>query len=384
MSVVVAGALANKAGSGGEAWVRLSWLRGLARLGLSTRFVEELSPGSCTNAAGDPVPPEDAVQVEYFREVTAAFGLSGRASLLLDGEAVCGPSVEDLAGIAETSTLVNISGHLRHPGLFRAFRQRVFVDIDPGFTQLWHAAGDAGARLDGHDRFFTIGENIGSPGCNIPTAGVDWVPVRQPVVLDDWPAVPPGSCDRFTTVATWRGPFGPVELHGRTYGLKVHEFRKVMALPQESDATFELALNIHPDESSDLEALARNGWRLVDPSVHASTPEAFRQYVQGSSAEFSVAQGIYVDTNSGWFSDRTVRYLASGKPVLVQSTGFDRTLPVGEGLVAFRTLAEARDGVRRILDDYEAHSQAARQLAETYFGSEVVLSRFCDVSGLRG
>jgi hypothetical protein len=370
-AVVVGGALANKAGSGGEAWVRLSWIRGLQRLGLDVWFAEELTSSTVTDD-----------NVAYFRGVTAQFGLADRASLLVEGEAVVGVPAEDLLALAESATLVNISGHLADPPLLDRFRRRVMVDIDPGFTQYWHATGDPGARVDGHDVHFTIGENIGTPGCPIPTGGVRWLPVRQPVVLADWPVVEASNPERFTTVANWRGPFGPVEVDGRTFGLKVHEFRKVIELPSQSPHTFEIALNIHPDDHGDRAALVEHGWHLVDPSPVATEPEAFREYVQGSGAEFSVAQGMYVETCSGWFSDRSVRYLASGRPVLVQDTGFGRSLPVGEGVVAFRTLDEAVAGADRIVVDYAAHAAAARKVAEQQFGSDRVLSRLCDEAGI--
>jgi hypothetical protein len=362
--VVVGGALANKAGSGGEAWVRMSWVRGLQRLGFDVWFVEELAT-------------VDATAVEYFRAVVDWFGLTDRAVLWHEGDVLVGPSAARLLAIAPDAALVNISGHVRSPDLRARFARRVFVDIDPGFTQFWHARGETGAALDGHDAYFTIAENIGAPDCPIPVDGFTWRTVRQPVVLDDWPVLPPPAPDRFTTIANWRGPFGSVEFDGRTYGLKVHEFRKFLDLPRRSTQRFELALNIHPGDDRDLRALRERGWIVTDPRA-AARPDSFREFVQRSSAEFSVAQGVYVDTNSGWFSDRTVRYLASGRPALVQDTGFSRTLPTGTGLVAFRTLDEAVDGADAIASDHPAHCDAARALAEEQFASDRVLARFCD------
>jgi hypothetical protein len=254
----------------------------------------------------------------------------------------------------------------------------VFVDLDPGFTQFWYAAGNRATRLDDHDYYYTIGENVGCAECSIPTGGLPWRPIRQPVVLADWPVSPTNRYDRFTTVAAWRGPYGPVEHDGRTFGLKVHEFRKFVDLPARVPACFEIALDIHPADQRDRALLTDRGWRLVDPRTTVADPAAFRQYVQTSGAEFSTAQGIYVDTNSGWFSDRSVRYLAAGKPVLVQDTGFSRNYPVGEGLVSFRTLDEAVVGADRILRNYLDHARAARALAEEYFASDKVLGRFVD------
>jgi hypothetical protein len=383
--VVVAGALANKPANGGEAWVRLSWLRGLERLGCRVALVEEIAAATCTDAARRPAAFSASVNRAWFGEVTARFGLAGRAALLCDngeGEGLTRAEVADLA--ADADLLVNISGHLADPALFGAFRRRAYVDIDPGFTQFWHAAGQHGARLAGHHRYFTIGERIGAVGCPIPAHEFRWRPIRQPVVLDDWPARTDDHPDGgFTTVATWRGPFGPVETDRRRFGLKVHEFRKFLPVADlVPEARFEAALAIHPEERSDLTLLHDHGWTLADPSQVAGTPETFRDYVAGSAAEFSAAQGIYVETRSGWFSDRTTRYLASGRPALVQDTGFSESIPVGKGLVAFSTLEEAAAGARSILADYHCHAAAARMLAESYFDSDVVLTRFleeCDL-----
>jgi len=380
LTVVVAGAMANKPANGGEAWVRLSWVRGLQRLGCDVWFVEEIQERHCTDDLGGPSPFASSVNLRWFREMTAEFGLTDRAWLCCDTGAVEGPATPLLEEVASGALLVNISGHLRDPDLKALFAKRAYVDIDPGFTQIWHAQGNAGARLEGHDVHFTIGANIGSSHCSIPSDAVRWRHVRPPVVLADWPVSPSSAFEQaelcFSTIATWRGPFGPIEFDRRRFGLKVHEFRKYIELPRQVPARFEAALAIHASEVSDLELLAENGWYLVDPASVAGTPQKFAAYVRASGAEFSVAQGVYVETRSGWFSDRTTRYLSSGRPVLVQDTGFSDTLPVGKGLVTFTTPAEAIAGAQAIIEDHDAHSLAAREIAETYFGSDEVLTGF--------
>lgn len=370
-TVIVAGALGNKPGQAGEAWVKLSWVRGLQSLGLDVRFVEELAPSVDARSAS-----------AWFDSIAKRFGLQDKATLLSDGRAIVGPPYAELSDVAPEAALVNISGHLSPPGLFGAFRRRVMVDIDPGFTQFWHAQGLPGAKVEGHDAYFTIGELIGSPDCPIPMGGIDWRPVRQPVLLDDWPPMEAGELDRFTTIASWRGPFGPVVHRGATYGLKVHEFRRFIELPERSPHRFEIALDIHPGDRRDLDDLHAHGWLTADPRQVAGDPDALRTYVQGSGAEFSPAQGMYVKTACGWFSDRTVRYLASGRPALVQDTGFSHTLPVGEGLIPFRTLEEAVAGAAEITGRYAEHSIAARRLAEEHFEAGLVLSRFCAQAGI--
>jgi hypothetical protein len=379
--VVVAGALANKARNGGEAWVRLSWILGLRELGLDVRFVEQLSPDSCVDEQGQVVAPAASVNLAWFRSVTEQFGLSEVATLLVGDDAAVGPPLEDLLTVAPDGALVNISGHLDHTRLFAAFRSRIYVDIDPGFTQFWHALGYPGAKVDGHDQHFTIGESIGSAGCSIPTSGVQWRTTRQPVLLDRWPVTPAADTDRFTTVASWRAPFGSIVYEGRTYGLKVHEFRRFLDLPSRSPHTFELALSIHPGDSADLEALLRQGWQIVEPAAVAATPDDFRRYVQGSGAEFSVAQGVYVDTRSGWFSDRSARYLASGK----RSWCRHRRRAAPAVVAACSPSAHRRRRLPGQLRSSASTPSTAPRRARSprsHFAAARVLGRFCDEAGL--
>ena len=371
-TVVVGGALANKAGSGGEAWVRMSWVRGLQQLGHDVWFVEQLADGY------DPTGPE----ANWFRSNVAWFGHEARSVLLAGDTSVAGPALADLLDVVADAVLVNISGHVEHPRLLGAFRRRALVDIDPGFTQFWHTEGNPGARVDGHDDHFTIGELIGTPGCPVPTGGIDWRPVRQPVVLADWPVTPAPRHDRFTTIGNWRGPYGSIEFGGQTFGLKVHEFRKFWDLPTLNPSTFELALAIHPGDDSDRRQLEDRKWVLTDPVAASAGAERFRSYVQDSGAEFSVAQGVYVGTRCGWFSDRTVRYLAAGRPALVQDTGFSDILPTGLGLVAFRTLDEAVAGAEDIVARYDHHAAVARRIAVDWFAAERVLPTFCEQAGI--
>jgi hypothetical protein len=380
--IVVAGALANKPGNGGEAWVRLSWVRGLQRLGFDVRFVEAISQAACVDATGRPATPERSVNTAYFREVVAAVGLQDQASLWLsEGGRLVGDGDETLEGIAAAALLlVNISGHLADREVLRRFRRRAYIDIDPGYTQHWHLQGLLDGILEAHDAFFTVGLNIGRPGCSIPTAGFRWHPVLPPVVLDDWPVAPRGG-DRFTTVAAWRGGFGSLEVDGHRYGQKAHEWRRFMDLPARTGLRMEAALSIDAGDGADRQRLLGHGWELVDPGSVAPTPHAFREYVQGSWAEFSVAQGVYVETNSGWVSDRTVRYLASGKPALVQDTGAGRVLPTGEGLLTFGDLDEAAAGAAALASEYVRHTRSARQLAEEHFDSDRVLRGFLELSG---
>jgi hypothetical protein len=391
--VVIAGALANKPFNGGEAWVRLSWVRGFTGLGCRVAFLEEIDAATCVDDMGHATSPEASVNRRWFDDVVRAFGLEDRSSLWCQNRSVTGLREADLRDLLhDADLLVNISGNLTVPELRDACGRRVYVDIDPGYTQLWSANGLAGSRLEGHQVYVTIGSNIGTNTCSIPTNGVTWHHVLPPVVLEDWPAnvaaafgqtgTNSGDSTRFTTVATWRGPYGPIHWDGRQLGSKVHQFRAFASLPSRARGCFEMALAIDPHEHADRSLLAAQGWSVVDPAPAAGTVDAFRRYVQGSAAEFSVAQEMYVATHSGWFSDRSTRYLASGKPVLVQDTGFSRTLPVGRGLLAFTTMEDAVAGAQSIVEDYPTHAAAARRLAEEYFDSELVLAGFLERVGL--
>jgi len=364
-TVVVSGAVANKHGQGGSIWVRMSWAEALRRVGFDVLFVEQLA---------------DRAKADAFAKVMGEFGFDGSSALLGPaGEPLSGmPPAELLARADNAKLLVNISGHLRWRPLLRRLPTRAYVDLDPGFTQIWHAQGhDVG--LAGHQLHFTVGENLGMRRCALPTCGIRWRPIRQPVVLERWPVAAGDGFSRFTTVASWRGAYGPVSWAGRTYGPKAHEFRRFLGVPAAAGLPFEVALAIDPADRKDSDRLGEEGWRVVDPGLLAE-PSAFRRFVQGSGAEFSAAQSVYVQTQSGWFSDRTVRYLASGRPALVQDTGFSRKVPVGEGLVAFRDIDGAVSGARRIVDDYPTHRAAARRIAEEHFAPERALAPLLDAA----
>jgi hypothetical protein len=375
--------IATKCRNGGNASAVLNWVLGLRTLGVDAYYVEQIAPESCTDAEGRVVPFEQSHNAAYFEHVMRAAGLTGMSALIYDGgRETRGLSYRELLDVAGSADLLlNITGHLTLEPLMRRLRKKAYLDLDPGYTQFWHASGSTGARLHGHDFHFTIGENIGTPACTIPTGGIRWRHTRQPIVLPEAVDQSPWT-GRFTTIASWRGAYGPVRYGSATFGLKVHEFRKFIELPRRSPATFEVALDIHPGDDRDLQSLRRHGWQVVDPRHLVPDPDSFDGYIRASDAECSAAQGVYVETNSGWFSDRSVRYLAAGKPVLVQDTGFGRTLPVGEGLLAFRTLDEAVEGVRRIQRDPARHQQASRALAAKFFDSNTVLGRLLDDVGV--
>jgi hypothetical protein len=371
-SIVVAGALAAKPGNGGEAWLRLSWVLGLRRLGHDAWLLEEVDADA------------PAVGAAFFQRETARFGLASRAVLLTPRGTIGMAGRSQLEALAERAELlVNVSGNLRDPALLERFRRRAYVDLDPGFTQFWQLEGRLGDQLDGYDRYFTVGLNLAGPGCSIPTCGIEWVPLPPPVLLDEWTPVPRRSFDRFTTVATWRNPFGAPAADGRAFTLKHHELRRFAELPRRADRRFEIALDIHPDESDEAESLRRHGWEVVDPGAIAADTAAFRDYVRGSGAEFSVAQGVYAQTGSGWISDRTAHYLAAGRPAVVQETGIPAPYRAEAGMLTFADMDGAAAATARVLDSYDEHAAAARSFAERAFDSDRVLGRVLEAVSVR-
>jgi hypothetical protein len=378
MRVAVAGSIAQKPHQAGHTWQYLQYLLGLRRLGCEVMFLDRLTPDASRDANGVECAPEDSVGAGYLAGVMDEFGLGDSWSLAVGNGSHVGVSQERaLAWVQGSDLLLNIMGFETDEEFLAAASRRVFIDTDPGFGQMWRDLGLADV-FAGHDVFVTIGERIGRADCTVPTCGLEWVTTPQPVVLEEWPRVPPAPQRPFTTVGRWRGAYGPIDHGGRRYGLRVHEFRRFAALPLRSGGDFELALDIHPDETSDLELLRTNGWTLTDPVPVACTPDAYRRYLQASQAEVMIAKGMYVDSVSGWFSERSICYLASGRPVLAQDTGLADLYPVGDGLVTFTDLDEAVAGVEAIRAAPDHHSQAARALAEEHFDSDRVLTRLLD------
>lgn len=373
-TIAISGGLAQRPHRGGHAWVFLTWLLGLRRLGCDVVFVDRLEPAWI----GGPV--EGSEQAGWLADMMARFGLAGDWALLHDdGRRTLGLDRDALADrLDEAALLVNVMGYLDVPDLRARPARRVYLDIDPGWPQMWSELG-LHDGLEGHEAYVTVGLNVGRPRCGVPTCGRDWIATLPPVLLEEWPTAPPSGA-AFTSVATWRGPNAPVEYGGERYGVRAHAFRPLAGLPLGTGADFRIALDIDPGDEADRALLELNGWQLEDPLEVAGDPDAYRDFVQGSDAELTVAKDMYVRTRSGWFSDRSAAYLASGRPVLAQDTGFPPA-PDG-GLLAFETLAQARDGVAEILRDPVGHAAAARALAEERFDSDRVLGDLLDRLGV--
>jgi hypothetical protein len=376
LRILVSGMIAADPHQGGATWAVLQYVLGLQRLGHEVCFVEPITEKALRPAGGTLA---EAVNAAYFREVVADFALAGRAALLLAGtEETVGLTHAELRAFAQRAdVLLNVSGMLEDPALLEPIRTRVYLDLDPAFIQLWHSAHGIDMRFAAHTHFVTVGRGLGTADCPVPTCGREWIPTFQPVVLDEWPVAERVEHEALTTIGNWRG-YGSVEHEGRHYGQKAHSLREFFALPKLCAEKFRPALAIHPGEEADLAALAENGWDVLDPAEVAATPHAYRRFIQGSKAELGIAKSGYVHSRSGWFSDRSACYLASGRPVIAQETGFSRELPVGEGLFAFQTMEEILAAIEAMNRDYARHARAARRVAEEFFDSQKVLTRLLD------
>jgi hypothetical protein len=371
--ILISGMVAGDPRQGGATWAVLQYALGFAELGHEVALVE---PVDAERLADDGT-------TAYFRAVTRRFGLTGRAALVeRGGTSTVGGTYEEVRRIAERSdVLVNISGMLADEELRGPPATRVWLDLDPAFNQLWHAVGGIDMGFAGHTHFATVGQAIGRPGCGVPTCGLDWIATLPPVVLSHWPRGGDVVHDALTTVGNWRG-YGSVEHDGLMYGQKAHSLRQLWPLPRLSGERFLLALAIHEDEKTDLESLHEHGWELADPRAVAGTPDGFATFVRTSRAEFGLAKSGYVVSRCGWFSDRSACYLASGRPVLAQDTGFGRALAPGEGLFAFSTIDEALTALEELALDYDAHARAARRLAEQRLDARMVLPRLLEAVGV--
>ena len=253
-------------------------------------------------------------------------------------------------------------------------RRRVLVDTDPVFTQI-HVHG-MGQPFSYYDVLVTYGENVHQAGCSMPTDGAHWLPTRQPVVLDLWPVAAGNGAAPFTTVMNWSS-IGEHEYEGRVYGEKPREFAPFLPLPQDTGECMELAINAPADVR---ERLAQGGWRLADALEVTRTPWTYQDYIKASLAEFAVARHGYVSTQCGWFSDRSSAYLAMGRPVILQDTGFSAFLPSHAGLLSYRTRQEALVAIRQVRANYVEHCRAARAVAEEYFDARRVLTDLLEKS----
>jgi hypothetical protein len=377
---------------GGMAWHYLHYVLGLSMLGHDVYFAEDSDDiPSCYHPVQDVTNSDPAYGLAFADEAFRRFGLGSRwAYYDAPTRTWKGGGAGRITEICRTADLLlNVSGVNRMRDWFRGVPRRCLIDTDPAFTQIrYRLSPEARSYALEHTGLFSFGTNIGQPGCRVPNDGFSWEPTRQPVALEHWPAdgwrpfrAVPWRRRRFTSVMLWNS-YPPLEYEGVRYGTKWHSFLGYASLPNVVREQLELAAgNLRwawsPPNVPDGE-LRRLGWRLRDPRVVTRDPFTYRRYIGTSDAEFSLAKEGYVVSRSGWFSERSAAYLASGKPVVAQDTGFSTWLPSGFGLIAFGNLDEARAGIESISADYNVHRHAARDIAAEYFDGRRVLTSLLD------
>lgn len=371
---------------GGVVWDYGQYALGLERLGFDVFYLEDTGGPSYDPRLG--VYSEDcSFGVEFLKtslaELSPSLGERWRFRAM-DGTSH-GMDEDGFADVVNSADLfLNVSGGTLLRDEYMPCRRKVLIESDPGWNHFrnfprwdanpgWHASH--GFRA--HDFFFTYAEQMGRPGCILPDFGLLWRPTRPPVVMDCWRAEPPG--EDWTTVMTWKNFQETIEHKGVTYGTKEREFAKIEEIPGRTSASLQLAVGGADPPREKWRSL---GWSVVESEEVSRSADEYRHYIQASRGEFSVAKNVYVDTGSGWFSCRSACYLASGRPVVVQDTGFSRLIPTGDGLFAFSSADEALTAIESVEIDYTRHQSAARELARTHFASEVVLTDLLTRIGL--
>ncbi|MGD9902582.1 MAG: hypothetical protein AB7U83_03845 [Vicinamibacterales bacterium] len=370
---IVAGYLAGNP-VGGHVLSILHWLSGLRRLGYDVVFVEHHGwADACWNPRTRTLSDDCSYGLVELSGHARRLGLRGWCFVDRQG-GYHGLRKDELAALCRDADVLVGLWTVTWLDAFAACRRRLFIDTDPGFTQFAMTPGVPAAPgyaspFDFHEHY-SYGTRIGQPDCPIPTHGLTWKPLRPPVDLDVVAVRETPAGASYTTVMAWSSR-PPVVYEGVEYGQKDVEFWKIAALPSVSPVPLEIALG----GRAPYKAIREAGWRLADAAAVTATPWTYLDYIAGSRGEFSVAVNLEVKTRSGWFSDRTAAYLASGKPAVVQDTGFSADLPCGEGLLAFTTVDEAAAAIAEVERDYPRHARAARRIAEQHLDARRIVAR---------
>jgi hypothetical protein len=361
-------------------WVG-QWLGGFQRLGHDVWFVEKSrGPRSCYDADRNLMTDDCAYGTGLLGEFLSLFGLERHWCYVDWAKSYHGAARTEIEEVFRSADLfVDMGTHGAWSEETVSAGLRVFVDGEPGYRQMKiENRMAAGKSFPEYDRYYTVGMNIGTPATTAPAAGRQWRHVFDPVVASLYDPVLPAPDAAFTTVMSWQA-HSLIEFQGATYGQKDMEFAKFMDLPGRTKVPCELAVAGSGTPVAQLEAC---GWRVRDSHRVTKTFDSWRDYIRNSRGEFSVAKNVFVATNSGFFSDRSAAYLASGRPVVMQETGFSAHLPCGSGLFAVRNVEEAAAAIAEIEGDYERHSRGAREVALEHLEASRVLRRFLEELGL--
>jgi hypothetical protein len=376
MRAVVTGMVATYA-VGGVAWDYLQYALGLERLGWEVFYLEDTGEAAYDPATGN-YGDDCSYAVAFLERALGSLSpqLARRWHFRSTMGETYGLSKDIIRDVVSTADLfLNVSGSCLLRPDYLDSPCKVLIDTDPGLNHFVnYPRQDAGGLWAGthsyrqHDHFFTYAERIGAADCPLPTFDLAWQPTRPLVVLDQWQPEPPGTT--WTTVMTWDNFRKPIEYKGHIYGSKEREFAKIERLPELVPAALEMAVGGAKPPREQWRTL---GWSVLHSHEVSPTADAYRSYVQQSRGELSVAKNTYVATRCGWFSCRSICYLAAGRPVVVQDTGFSEVIPTGEGILAFTDLQSAKDAITAVEADYAHHQAAAREAARRHFSHEVVL-----------
>jgi len=361
---------------GGHFWVYMQYVQGLRQAGCEVYWLERFRSGNDRE--------RDARAMATFFDRMTRFGLEGKVLLYAqDDGRNGGPPLVEFIGVDRVAAEAVIKGadlilnfhYAIDPRLLAIARRTALVDIDPGLLQVWISTGQL--RVSPHDLYLTIGETVGTPAARFPDCGVSWIQFRPPVCLDQWPYRFDAQSERFTTVAGWwSGQWVRTVVDGREQlyeNTKRVSFLEFAELPRRTTQPIELALYLAAGDGDEVASLERLGWRVRPSPDVAGSPEDYRRYIQRSRGEFSCAKPSCMKLQNAWISDRTLCYLASGKPAVVQHTGPSGYLPSGEGLFRFTTIDEAAAAFDTVNGAYERHCRTARDIAATYFDARSVL-----------
>lgn len=402
MRIIVTGLIAQHYTLAGVTWDYIQYCIGLKQLGHDVYYFEDsgewpynLDGGPTGN---DWVEKDCDKNISYLKKLFDRFGLKNRWAYRFPlKDTWYGLSDQKRKEVVQTADiLINVSGTLENPEKYRAVKKMAYIDSDPGFTQVKLKLGheEFSKRVALHDCHFSFGESLPA---FLKDEKYNWQPTRTPIVLSEWTNhQSPGN--RFTTIMNWTS-YKPLVFAGKSFYQKDVEFIKFLELKRRlKDIHFEVALSklqhknwqsVLPDHfagtnecelsfTTPADLLSHYGWEIVDPSQRCSDIDAYRDYIFHSKGEWSVAKGGYVISKPGWFSCRSACYLAAGRPVIVQDTGFDQVLPVGEGVLSFNTLDQAVEKIREVETDYPLHAKRAREIAVEYFDAAKVLQHLIE------
>ena len=388
MRIVVTGLIASYP-LGGVAWDYLQYVQGLQLLGHQVCYLEDTGQW-VYNPELRSFTENCSFNIRYLENVLASEPVATLDWCFRSPQGeYLGLSEHEIENVCDRADLlINVSGSCWLRERYQGCPKKLYIDTDPLYTQYkldavkrGTATADQAYSVDlilKHDLFFTFAENISDPSCCIPCCGLEWHTTRQPIVLKNWPFTFTPNAKAFTTVMSWKNDVTLPAIGGKIYGGKNVEFMKFMNLPSRVPTAIEIALS----GAAPIDQLRQNGWQVVDGYEKSLTMDAYRAYLSGSRGEWSIAKNAYVASRSGWFSTRSAAYLAMGKPVVVQDTGFRSYYPVGEGLFTFTTLAEAVTAIEDIENGYRWHCESARAIAEKLFTAETVLDRLLQDAGL--